>query len=200
MVATTERIERVIEELTKMPTIGRKTAQRLALYLIKAPYEEVRALVDAIMEMKNRVVYCSECGTITEEDPCRICRDERRDRTLMCVVEEPGNVMAIEKTGEYRGLYHVLHGKLSPLDGVGPDDLGVDKLTDRIKRLGVKEVIIATNPNVEGEATCTYLASVLRPLGIKVTTIARGVPVGSDLELADEVTLARAIQGRSEIK
>jgi recombination protein RecR len=183
-----------------MPTIGRRTAQRIALYLVKAPLEEVTALVDAVVQMKERVRYCSQCGAITEDDPCLICSDKRRDRSMICVVEEPGNVMAIEKTGEYRGLYHVLHGRLSPLDGVGPDDLAIEELTDRIRQMGAVEVMIATNPNVEGEATCNYVAGVIRPLGVRVTTIARGVPMGSDLDLADEVTLARAIQGRAEVR
>lgn len=200
MQGSSERMERVVEELTKLPTIGRKTAQRLALYLIKTPVEEVNALVDAIVDMKKRVRYCSKCGSLTEEDPCVICRDERRDRHTICVVEEAGNVIAIERTGEYRGLYHVLHGRLSPLDGVGPDDLTVDKLVERVRDLGISEVIIATNPNVEGEATCNYIAGLLGGLGVNTSTIARGVPMGSDLELADQVTLARAIKGRSRVE
>ena len=197
---SSERIERLIQELTKMPTIGRRTAQRIALHLLRVPLEEVTALATAIIEMKEKVRFCSRCGAITEQDPCAICCDGRRDQSTICVVEEAGNVMAIEKTGEYRGLYHVLHGRLSPLDGIGPEDLSIGKLTRRIKTLGIKEIIIATNPNVEGEATCNYIAEVLRPLGVRITTIARGVPMGSDLELADEVTLARAIQGRGEVK
>jgi recombination protein RecR len=200
LLGSSERIERLVQELTKMPTIGRRTAERIALYLLKAPAEEVTALVDAVVQMKERVRYCSLCGGITEDDPCMICSDTRRDRSMICVVEEPGNVMAIEKTGEYRGLYHVLHGRLSPLDGVGPDDLTIDELAGRIKQLGVSEVMIATNPNVEGEATCSYIAGVVKPLGVRTTTIARGVPMGSDLDLADEVTLARAIQGRAEVR
>jgi recombination protein RecR len=200
LLGSSERIERLVQELAKMPTIGKRTAERIALYLVKAPAEEVTALVDAIVQMKERVRYCSHCGAITEADPCVICCDKRRDRSTICVVEEPGNVMAIEKTGEYRGLYHVLHGRLSPLDGVGPEDLAIDELAGRIKQLGVSEVIIATNPNVEGEATCSYVAGVVRPLGVRITTIARGVPMGSDLDLADEVTLARAIQGRAEVR
>jgi recombination protein RecR len=195
-----ERIERLVQELSKMPTIGRRTAQRIALYLVKARPEEVTALVDAVVDMKDRVRYCSRCGAITEQDPCMICEDARRDRSVICVVEEPGNVMAIEKTGEYRGLYHVLHGRLSPLDGIGPEDLAIDRLAGRIESLGIKEVLIATNPNVEGEATCNYVACMVKPLGVKITTIARGVPMGSDLDLADEVTLARAIQGRGEVR
>lgn len=195
-----DRIERLIQELTKMPTIGRRTAQRIALYLLKAPREEVTALASAMMDMREHVRYCSECGAITEVDPCVICSDSRRDRSVICVVEEPGNVMGIERTGEYRGLYHVLHGRLSPLDGVGPEDLSIDRLAERIRSLGATEIIIATNPNVEGEATCSYIAGVVRSLGVRITTIARGVPMGSDLDLADEVTLARAIQGRGEVK
>lgn len=200
LLGSSERIERLIQEFTKLPTIGRRTAQRLALYLLKAPFEEVAALADAMIEMKKRVKYCSECGGITEDDPCGICSDSRRDRSILCVVEEPGNVIGIEKTGEFRGLYHVLHGRLSPLDGIGPEDLSVDKLTARIKSLGIREVIVATNPNVEGEATCTYVADIVKPLGVRTTTIARGVPMGSDLDVADEVTLGRAIKGRGEIK
>ncbi len=200
MLGSSEKIERLIQELSKMPTIGRRTAQRIALYLLKAPREEVTSLVSALVEMKENVGYCAECGAITESDPCAICADPKRERSAICVVEEPGNVMGIEKTGEYRGLYHVLHGRLSPLDGLGPEDLSIDRLTERIKALGVKEVIIATNPTVEGEATCSYLAQVVKPLGVKITTIARGVPMGSDLDLADEMTLARSIQGRGEVK
>ncbi|MGD9401563.1 MAG: recombination mediator RecR [bacterium] len=200
MQGSSDRIERAIEELTKLPTIGRKTAQRLALHLVKTPLDEVNALADAIVDMRKRVRHCSECGALTEQDRCAICTSERRDRHVICVVEEPGNVMAIEKTGEYRGLYHVLHGRLSPLDGIGPEDLTVDKLVERVKRLGVTEVIIATNPNVEGEATCNYVAGVLNEIGVEASTIARGVPMGSDLDLADQVTLARAIQGRSKVK
>ncbi len=200
MVGGSERIERLIQELAKMPTIGRRTAQRIALYLLKAPEEEVRSLVDAIVEMKDKVGYCLECGAISESETCSVCTDQRRNRSVICVVEEPGNVLGIERTGEYRGLYHVLHGRLSPLDGIGPDDLSIDRLARRIADLGIDEVIIATNPTVEGETTCNYIAGVVKSLGVRVTTIARGVPMGSDLDFADEMTLARAIQGRGEIK
>lgn len=200
MLGGSERIERLIQELAKMPTIGRRTAQRLALFLLKAPDEEVRSLVDAIVEMKDKVGYCSECGAISESEVCPVCADPRRNRSVICVVEEPGNVLGIERTGEYRGLYHVLHGRLSPLDGVGPEDLSIDRLTERIVDLGIDEVIIATNPTVEGEATCNYIAGVVKPTGVKVTTIARGVPMGSDLDFADEMTLARAIRGRGDIE
>ncbi len=195
-----ETLERLIQELTKMPTIGKRTAQRLALYLVKASQDEVAALVDAIVKMKQSVRFCSECGALTEQEVCSICTDPRRDHSVICVVEEPGNVMRIESTGEYRGLYHVLHGRLSPLDGIGPEDLALDRLKKRIKDLGITEVIIATNPNVEGEATSNYIAQTLKPLGVKITGIATGVPIGSDLDLADEITLARAIKGRGEIK
>jgi len=200
VVGGSERIERLIQELSKMPTIGRRTAQRIALYLLKAPADEVHSLADAIVEMKAKVGFCSECGAISEAEMCPICKDPRRDRSVICVVEEPGNVLGIEKTGEYRGLYHVLHGRLSPLDGVGPEDLSIEGLTRRIKELGIEEVIIATNPTVEGEATCNYVAGLVRPSGVKVTTIARGVPMGSDLDFADEMTLARAIKGRGYIE
>jgi recombination protein RecR len=200
LVAGSEKIERLIQELAKMPTIGRRTAQRISLYLLKAPAEEVNSLVDAIVEMKEKVGYCTLCGAISESEVCNVCSDTRRDRSLICVVEEPGNVLGIEKTGEYRGLYHVLHGRLSPLDGMGPEDLRIEELTARIEDLGISEVIIATNPTVEGEATCSYVASVLKPLGVKITTIARGVPMGSDLDFADDMTLARAIRGRGEIR
>ncbi|HEC82997.1 MAG TPA: recombination protein RecR, partial [Firmicutes bacterium] len=158
-----ESLERLIQELSKMPTIGRRTAQRLALYLVKAPKEEVEALVDAIVKMKQRIRFCSECGALTEDEICSICSDPKRDRSVICVVEEPGNVMRIEGTGEYKGLYHVLHGRLSPLDGIGPEDLSLDRLKQRIEELGVSEVIIATNPNVEGEATSNYIAQALKP-------------------------------------
>ena len=200
MQGSSERIDRAIEELSKLPTIGRRTAQRLALYILKTPRDEVNALADAILEMRKKVRFCAQCGALTEEDLCAICTDERRDKSTICVVEEPGNVIAIEKTGEYRGLYHVLHGRLSPLDGVGPEDLTVDKLIARVKGLDIAEVIIATNPNVEGEATCNYIAGVLGEIGVDASTIARGVPMGSDLDLADQVTLARAIQGRSKVR
>jgi recombination protein RecR len=200
LVGGSERIERLIQELAKMPTIGRRTAQRIALYMLKAPQEEVRSLVEAIVDMKDKVGYCSRCGAISEAEVCGICLDPRRDSSVICIVEEPGNVLGIEKTGEFRGLYHVLHGKLSPLDGVGPEDLSTGSLIERIKDLGVAEVIIATSPTVEGEATCNYIAGIVKPLGVKITTIARGVPMGSDLDFADDLTLARAIQGRGEIK
>jgi len=194
-----ERLDRTIEELTKLPTIGRKTAQRLALHLIKTPAEEVAALVDAILDMKKNVRYCSECGALTEADPCPICGDTRRDRHTICVVEEPLDVVAIEKTDAYRGLYHVLHGAISPVDGVGPDELRLKELVERLRHNPVREVILATNPSLEGEATAMYLERQIAPLGAHITRLARGLPVGGDLEYADTVTLTRALEGRRKV-
>jgi recombination protein RecR len=176
--------------------VGPKTAQRLAFHLLKQPPGEVEELAAALVELKARVLHCSHCFNITEQDPCRICDDPGRDGAVICVVEEPNDLLAMERTGEYRGRYHVLLGALSPLDGVGPDEIKVRELLQRVEREGVREVILATNPNVEGDATALYLAKLLRPLGLSVTRIARGLPVGGDLEYADEVTLARALEGR----
>jgi len=191
--------ERLVAEFSKLPGIGRKTAQRMAFHLMKAEKEEALSLARAITELKESVRYCSICHNITESDPCRICADPGRDRSTICVVEEPSDVYAVERTGQYKGVYHVLGGALSPLDGVGPDDLRIKELMSRLGEGEVREVIIATNPNTEGEATATYLAKLIKPLGIKVTRIARGIPVGGDLEFADEVTLARALEGRKEL-
>jgi recombination protein RecR len=190
---------RLIEALQRLPGIGPKTAQRLAFHLLKQPAEAVQALADALRELKARVTHCSVCFNITDEDPCRVCADPTRDAGLLCVVEEPNDLLAMERTGEYRGRYHVLLGALSPLDGIGPDELKVRELLQRIESAPVQEVILATNPNVEGDATAIYLAKLVRPLGIRVTRIARGLPVGGDLEYADEVTLARALEGRREL-
>jgi recombination protein RecR len=190
---------RLIEALQRLPGIGPKTAQRLAFHLLKQPAEAVQALADALRELKARVTHCSVCFNITDEDPCRVCADPTRDAGLLCVVEEPNDLLAMERTGEYRGRYHVLLGALSPLDGIGPDELKVRELLQRIEAAPVHEVILATNPNVEGDATAIYLAKLVRPLGIRVTRIARGLPVGGDLEYADEVTLARALEGRREL-
>jgi len=190
---------RLIEALRRLPGIGPKTAQRLAFHLLKQPPEAVRELADALLDLKTRVLHCSRCFNITDEDPCRICADPARDGRLLCVVEEPNDLLALERTGEYRGRYHVLLGALSPLEGVGPDELKVRELLARLEAEGVREVILATNPNVEGDATAIYLAKLLRPLGVRVTRIARGLPVGGDLEYADEVTLTRALQGRQEM-
>ncbi|MDR7522474.1 MAG: recombination mediator RecR [Armatimonadota bacterium] len=194
-----EPLARLIDELSKMPTVGPKTAQRLAFYILRLPPEEVRALADAILDVKARMRYCSTCFTITDVDPCAICADPARDAGVLCVVEDPRDVIALERTREFRGRYHVLHGAISPLDGVGPDDLKIPDLLTRVQSGTVREVIIATNPRVEGEATAIYLARVLKPLGVRVTRIAHGLPVGGDLEYADEVTLARALEGRRDL-
>jgi recombination protein RecR len=189
---------RLIEELQRLPGIGPKGAQRLAFHMLKTPREQTDHLVDALREVKERVTYCSICNNITDIDPCAFCTSASRDPQVICVVEEPQNVAAIEKTREFKGLYHVLMGALSPLQGVGPDDLKIKSLLARVSG-GVTEIILATNPNVEGEATAIYLARLLKPLGVKVTRIAMGVPVGSDLDYADEVTMLRAMEGRREV-
>jgi recombination protein RecR len=195
-----EPVARLIEALQKLPGIGPKTAQRLTFFLLKRPAAEVSALSEALVSVKTKIVHCSLCFNVTEEDPCRICRDPRRDQRALCVVEEPNDLLAMERTGEFRGRYHVLLGALSPLDGIGPEDLKVRELLARFETEGVEEVILATNPNVEGEATAIYLAKLLKPLGVRVTRIARGLPVGGDLEYADEVTLSKAFQGRREME
>jgi recombination protein RecR len=190
---------RLIEELQRLPGIGPKGAQRLAFYILRTPRQQADRLIDAVRDVKERVTYCSICNNITEDDPCVYCRNDGRDHHTICVVEEPPNVAAIEKTREFKGLYHVLMGTLSPLQGVGPDDLKIRGLLTRIEAGGVHEVILATNPTVEGEATAIYLARLLKPLGVRVTRIAMGVPVGSDLEYTDEVTMNRAMEGRREV-
>jgi recombination protein RecR len=192
-------LERLIERLKKLPGIGAKSAQRLAFYLLGASRDEARALADAILEIKESIRLCSKCFNITDTDPCLICTDEGRDRSSICVVEEPHNVISIERSSQFRGLFHVLHGSLSPLRGVGPDDLKIAPLVERLRDGSVKEVILATNPNVEGEATAVYLSRLLKPLGPRVTRIALGLPVGSELEYADEVTVGKALEGRREI-
>jgi recombination protein RecR len=189
---------RLIEELQRLPGIGPKGAQRLAFHLLRTPREHTDRLVEAVRDVKERVTYCSVCNNITDADPCVYCRNDARDHRLICVVEEPQNVAAIEKTREFKGVYHVLMGALSPLQGIGPDELKIKGLLERTGGGGT-EVILATNPNVEGEATAIYLARLLKPLGVKVTRIAMGVPVGSDLEYADEVTMHKAIEGRREV-
>ncbi|TMI88734.1 MAG: recombination protein RecR [Bacillati bacterium ANGP1] len=190
---------RLIEELSKLPTVGPKTAQRLAFYMLAMPAEDAEALASAILEAKRRIRYCSVCANITETDPCEVCTDSKRDQSVICVVENPRDVAAMERTREFRGLYHVLQGAISPLDGIGPDDLRIAELLRRLAGGTVRELIVATNPRVEGEATALYLAKVIKPLGVKVTRIAHGLPVGGDLEYADEVTLARALEGRREL-
>ena len=189
---------RLIEELQRLPGIGPKGAQRLAFHILKTPRETTDRLVDAVRDVKELVTYCSSCNNITDVDPCPFCTGDDRDRRIICVVEEPPNVAAIEKTRDFKGMYHVLMGALSPLQGIGPDDLKIKSLLARVVN-GVAEVILATNPNVEGEATAIYLARLLKPLGVKVTRIAMGVPVGSDLEYADEVTMHKAMEGRREV-
>lgn len=194
-----EPLVRLTEELQKLPSIGAKSAQRLAFHLLKQPREEVDRLRDALRDVKERVTYCSVCSNITDRDPCFYCTDDGRDRQLICVVEDPPNVAAVEKTGDFKGAYHVLMGALSPLKGVGPDDLHIKGLLQRVGADEVREVILATNPNVEGEATAIYLAKLLKPLGVRVSRIAMGVPVGSDLEYADEITMLKAMEGRREL-
>jgi len=189
---------RLIEELQRLPGIGPKGAQRLAFHILKTPREQADRLVDAVRDVKERVTYCSICSNITDADPCAYCRDADRDRRVICVVEEPQNVAAIEKTREFKGVYHVLMGAISPLQGIGPDDLKIKSLLGRVTN-GVIEVILATNPNVEGEATAIYLARLLKPLGVRVTRIAMGVPVGSDLDYADEITMHKSLEGRREV-
>lgn len=198
MLYTSDTLERLIEEFTRLPGIGRKTAQRLAFHLMKVSRERVGVLAEALIALKDKVRYCSVCFNLTEGDLCAICSDSKRNRSTICIVEEPSDVIAIEKSKEYNGLYHVLGGTLSPLDGIGPEDLRVKELLTRLDG-SVKEVILANNPNVEGEATSLYLYKIINPLGVKVSRIARGLPVGGDLEFADEVTLARALQGRQEM-
>ena len=188
-----------MEQLQKLPGIGAKGAQRLAFHILKNPREDAEHLCDAIREVKERVTYCSVCNNITDIDPCAFCTSATRDQRLICVVEEPQNVNVVEKTREFKGVYHVLMGTLSPLHGVGPDDLKINGLLSRVGAGSVDEVILATNPTVEGEATALYLARLLKPLGIRVTRIAMGIPVGSDLEYADEVTMTRAMENRRDI-
>lgn len=195
MLYSSNAVEVAIAALTKLPGLGRKSAQRLVFFLLKVPRAEVDALAAALIALKEKVRSCSRCYNITENDPCPICANPQRERRLICVVEEASDVMALEKTGEYRGLYHVLGGALSPLDGIGPDNLKVRELVARLQS-GIEEVILATNPTAEGEATAIYLANLLRPLGPRLTRIARGIPVGGDLEYADEITLTRALEGR----
>jgi recombination protein RecR len=192
---TSESVEQLVEEFAQLPGIGKKTAQRLALFILKLPREKVVTFAQALINIKDRVRYCSVCSNITEGDPCFICSSPKRTRGIICVVEEPRDVMAIEKTNEFHGLYHVLGGALSPLDNIGPEDLKVKELLARITD-DIEEIILAMNPNVEGETTTIYLSRLLKPLSVKVTRIARGLPIGGDLEFADEATLSRALEGR----
>ena len=198
--ATAAPLVRLIDEFHKLPGIGPKSAQRLAYYLLRMPTIDAQALAAAILEVKERVTLCSICMNVTEVDPCRVCSDDRRDRATICVVEEPLDILALERSHAYEGLYHVLHGAISPMDGIGPEDLKMTDLLQRLRSDEVSEIILATNPNLEGEATAMYLTRLLKPLGVKVTRLARGLPVGGDLEYADDVTLARALEGRQEMQ
>ncbi|MEY4168563.1 MAG: recombination protein RecR [Acidobacteriota bacterium] len=199
-----EPVTRLIDELKRLPGIGQKSAQRVAFHLLKASAAEADRLVGAIRDVKDRIIFCTICNNLTDTDPCRYCASPSRDRSVICVVEEPYNLVAIEKTREYRGLYHVLHGALSPIRGMGPDELRIRNLIERLRpdengESVVVEIILATNPNTEGEATANYLARLIKPLGVRVTRIAMGLPVGSDLEYADEVTMYKALSNRHEV-
>jgi recombination protein RecR len=191
-------LEQVIHELTKLPSIGKKTAQRLALHLLQAPREEAAALGTAILQLRERIRFCRDCFNLAEEALCPVCSDPKRDRTSICVVEDPGNLIAVERTRAFRGLYHVLGGSLSPLKDRGPDDLRLRELMDRLRDGDFSEVVLATNPDVEGEATAVYLSRLLKPLGLKVTRLAQGLPAGGDLEYTDDLTLRRAFEGRRD--
>jgi recombination protein RecR len=193
-------VQDLIDELGRLPGVGPKSAQRIAFHLLAADAVDVRRLAQVLVEVKDRVRFCSVCGNVAEEESCRICRDQRRDSGVLCVVEEPKDVVAIERTREYRGRYHVLGGAISPIDGIGPDELRIRELLPRLADGAVREVILATDPNLEGEATATYLTRLLRPMGLRVTRLASGLPVGGDLEYADEVTLGRAFEGRRSVE
>lgn len=192
-------LQHLIDQFKRLPGVGAKSAQRLAFHVLKTPREDAERLCEAIRDVKDRVTYCSVCNNFTDVDPCVYCADPARDHRVVCVVEEPQNVNVIEKTGGFRGVYHVLLGALSPLQGVGPDDLKIKGLLTRLDADGIEEIILATNPTVEGEATAIYLARLLKPLGVRVTRIATGIPVGSDLEYADELTMGKAMEGRREV-
>lgn len=197
--STAEPVTRLIEELGRLPGVGPKSASRLAYHLLKAPKQQAVALAEAVLEVKERVRFCSVCFNLTEHDPCEICSDPARDRSLLCVTEEPLDLVALERTGQFGGIYHVLHGAINPIEGIGPDQLRIRELFSRLQSPGVKEVILAMNPNTNGEATAMYLYRQLAPLGLKVTRPASGLPVGGDLEYADQVTLGRALTGRREL-
>lgn len=196
LIPATEAINRLIQELNRLPGIGPKSAQRLAYYLLRAPDEQIKQLTDALLSLKQKTVLCSVCFNVTESDPCAICRNDQRDRATICIVEQPQDVLAMEHTGIYKGLYHVLHGAISPTDGVGADNIRIRELMSRLQNSRVTEVILATNATLEGEQTALYLSRQITPLGIKVTRLARGLPFGTELEYADDVTLTRAIEGR----
>jgi recombination protein RecR len=204
MLEYAEPVTKLIDEFKRLPGVGHKTAQRLAFYILRVPEADVERFVEALREVKRRIIFCTVCNNLTDVDPCRFCSSTGRDRSTICVVEEPYNLVAVEKTRSYKGLYHVLHGSLSPIRGLGPDDLHLANLLPRLKPenndgVEVREVILATNPNTEGEATANYISRLLKPLGVKVTRIAMGMPVGSDLEYVDEVTMDKALANRHEI-
>lgn len=189
----------LIEELSKLPGVGKKTAQRLAFYILSMDKDEANKLAKSIINAKEKIKYCSICNNLTDTDPCNICSDKKRDSSIICVVEDPRDVVAMERTREFNGLYHVLHGSISPMEGIGPEDIKIKELLQRIQEYPVKEIILATNPTIEGEATAMYISKLIKPLGIKATRIAHGIPVGGDLEYTDEVTLSKALEGRREI-
>ena len=191
-------VARLIQEFNKLPGIGSKSAQRLTYYLVRMPEEEAKALAEALLAVKDKIIFCSLCQNLTEQDPCPICKDPARDQTILCVLEEPLDVLALERAHCYNGLYHVLHGAISPLNGIGVEELKIRELLERLKEAAIEEVVLATNPNLEGEATAMYIQKLVSPLIDKVTRLARGLPVGGDLEYADQVTLTRAFQGRQE--
>ena len=199
MTNSAEPIERLINELTKLPGIGRKSAARLAFHILRIPTKEAQELARGIIDVKEKIQLCSVCFNLTDRDPCRICNDSRRSDEIICVVEEPNDLMAIEGTGDFSGKYHVLHGALSPLDGIGPEDIKAKELLERLESGKVREVIMATNPNVEGGATALYLTKLIKPLGVRITRIAYGIPMGGDIEYTDGVTLVKAMEGRREI-
>ncbi|MEI7905211.1 MAG: recombination mediator RecR [Candidatus Firestonebacteria bacterium] len=192
-------LSKLVNELERMPGIGPKTAQRLAFFILKSEKADIEKLAGSILEAKDKIKYCSVCFNMTEVDPCAVCSSVRRDRSIICVVEEPMDIVALEKTGAFRGLFHVLMGSISPLDGIGPEDLKIRELLERLKKETIKEIIVATNPDVGGEATAIYLSKLIKPLGVKVSRLAQGMPMGASLEYADEVTLGKAIEGRREI-
>lgn len=199
MIHYTKPLARLVEEFQKLPGIGPKSAQRMAFHLLKMPADEVRKFSDAILEAKEKIKYCRHCFNLSSENPCEICTDDRRNKDIICVVAESRDIIAFERTREYKGVYHVLQGLISPLDGISPEDLRIKELIDRLSNENPEEIILALNPSVEGEATSMYLAKLIKPLGVKVSRIAFGLPVGADLEYADEVTLARALEGRREV-
>ena len=192
-------IEKLIESFEKLPSIGNKTAARLAFYMLDRPQEEVDEFVNSIINAKKNLKYCSKCFNISDTDPCSICSNEKRDHSVICVVEDVKDVVAMERTHEFKGIYHVLHGSISPINGIGPDDIKIKELLSRLMEGNVKEIILATNPKVEGEATAMYISKLVKPLGVKATRIAHGIPVGGDLEYTDEITLSKALEGRREL-